>query len=329
MRGRWTEGGLSSDHEEKPPTSAMNSNTSVVTTFTLVGFDSIAEHRFTWFALTFVCYCVILQVNLTLILTIIADRSLHEPMLIFLCNLCINGLYGTAAFYPKFLMDILSTSHVISYAGCLLQSLVLNSSTCADFSLLVLMAYDRYVAICRPLVYHSVMNRRRVSVLVFGAWMLPVGQFVVAVTITSTLRLCGSEISRIYCVNYSIRRLECSVSITTKIFPAFIIGFYLCHFLIVIYSYFHIMRTCLASKDDRIRFLQTCLPHLMSFIVVSTCLLLDLLHERLSSERLPERARNFVAIQYLLFPPLINPLIYGIKLSKVRNRIERFLRKRR
>lgn len=304
-------------------------NTSEVTTFTLSGFNSIVLSRYTLFALTFVCYCVIVQVNVTLIVAIIVDKSLHEPMFIFLCNLCINGLYGTAGFYPKFLMDILSTSHVISYAGCFVQSLVVNSSACADFSLLVLMAYDRYVAICRPLVYHSMMNTQRVSVLVFAAWIVPVGQMLIIIITTSTVRLCGSKISRIYCVNYAIRKLECSVSMTPIFFTSFIVAFYFCQFLLIIYSYFYIMRTCLTSKEDRIKFMQTCLPHLLSFIIVAICLVFDVVHMRLGSERLPESTQNFIAIQFLLFPPLINPLIYGLKLSKVRNRIEKFLCRKR
>ncbi|XP_029696174.1 olfactory receptor 1D2 [Takifugu rubripes] len=304
-------------------------NASEVTIFTLSGFNGIVNYRFLLFAVTFVCYCVIVQVNVTLIVAIIVDKSLHEPMFIFLCNLCINSLYGTAAFYPKFLIDILSTSHVISYAGCLVQSLVVNSSACADFSFLALMAYDRYVAICRPLVYHSVMNPQRMCLLVFAAWILPLGQMLTTIISTSTLRLCGSHISRIYCVNYVIRRLECTPSITTVIFPAFIITFYFCHFLFIIYSYFYIMRTCLTCKEERIKFLQTCLPHLMSCIIVTMCLLFDLLHIRISTERLPDSAQNFIAMQFLLFPPLINPLIYGLKLTKVRNRIERFLCRKR
>eukprot|EP00066_Takifugu_rubripes_P029473 XP_011618739.1 PREDICTED: olfactory receptor 1D2-like [Takifugu rubripes] len=242
-------------------------NASEVTIFTLSGFNGI--------------------VNVTLIVAIIVDKSLHEPMFIFLCNLCINSLYGTAAFYPKFLIDILSTSHVISYVGCLVQSLVVNSSACADFSFLALMAYDRYVAICRPLVYHSVMNPQRMCLLVFAAWILPLGQMLTTIISTSTLRLCGSHISRIYCVNY-----------------------------VILYSYFYIMRTCLTCKEERIKFLQTCLPHLMSCIIVTMCLLFDLLHIRISTERLPDSAQNFIAMQFLLFPPLINPLIYGLKLTK-------------
>ncbi|XP_056901049.1 olfactory receptor 5AN1-like [Takifugu flavidus] len=300
-------------------------NASDVTMFTLSGFNVIINYRFTLFVLTFVCYCVIVQVNVTLILTIIMDKSLHEPMYIFLCNLCINSLYGTAGFYPKFLIDILSTSHVISYAGCLVQSLVVHSSACAEFSILVLMAYDRYVAICRPLVYHSVMNPQRVSALVFAAWMLPLTQLIVITVSTSTLRLCGSQISKLYCVTYVIRKLECTFSISTVIFPAFIITFYCCHVLLVIYSYFYIMKTFLTSKKNMEKCMQTCFPHLLSLLIVVACLLFDLLHMRFDSGKLSESVRNFMAIQFLLFPPLINPLIYGLKLTPIRNRIQSFL----
>uniref|UniRef100_A0A674NCF9 G-protein coupled receptors family 1 profile domain-containing protein n=1 Tax=Takifugu rubripes TaxID=31033 RepID=A0A674NCF9_TAKRU len=292
-------------------------NTSEVTIFTLSGFNVIVNYRFTLFALSFVCYCVIVQVNGTLILAIIVDKSLHEPMFIFICNL--------SGFYPKFLIDILSTSHVISYAGCLVQSLVVNSSVCAEVSFLALMAYDRYVAICQPLVYHSVMTIQRICLLVFVAWILPVGQLLITTMLTSTLRLCGSQISRIYCVNYVIRRLGCTPSITTVFSPAFTITFYFCHFLYVIYSYFYIMKTCLTCKEERMKFLQTCLPHLMSCIIVALSVLFDVLNMRLSLEKLPDSAQNFIAMQFLLFPPLINPLIYGLKLTKVRNRIEGFL----
>eukprot|EP00066_Takifugu_rubripes_P029970 XP_011619236.1 PREDICTED: olfactory receptor 51A4-like [Takifugu rubripes] len=164
-----------------------------------------------------------------------------------------------------------------------------------------------------------------VSALVFAAWILPVAQFIVITVSTSTLRLCGSQISRIYCINYVVRRLVCQTSITTVIFSAFIITFYCCHVLLVIYSYFYIMKTCLTSKEDRRKFIQTCLPHISSLIVVIVCLLFDLLHMRFDSGKLSESARNFMAIQFLLFPPLINPLIYGMKLTPIRNRIQSFL----
>ena len=148
-------------------------NVSVVSMFTLSGLSGTAHYRVTLFILTLLCYCVIWLVNVSIIVIIIVDKNLHEPMYIFLCNLCINGLYGTAGFYPKFLSDLLSASHVISYSGCLLQGFVLHSSVCADLSILLLMAYDRYVAICQPLLYHSVMTKGRIGMLVFLLGLFP------------------------------------------------------------------------------------------------------------------------------------------------------------
>uniref|UniRef100_H3C6Y2 Olfactory receptor n=1 Tax=Tetraodon nigroviridis TaxID=99883 RepID=H3C6Y2_TETNG len=241
-------------------------NTSVVTMFTLSGFDSITEHRFILFALTFVFYCVIVQVNVTLIVIIIIDKSLHEPMFIFICNLCINALYRTAGFYPKFLMDILSDSHVISYAGCFVQSLVVTSSTCVDFSFLVLMAYDRYVAICRPLVYHSVMNTQRVSVLVFAAWFVPVVQMLVIIISTSTIRLCSNKIQRIFCGNWNVVKLSCVSTIVNNIYGMFLtIVTIFFPLLYVLYTYVQIVAACWkGSIEFRRKVFHSCLPHVIS-----------------------------------------------------------------
>ncbi|XP_054471798.1 olfactory receptor 142-like [Anoplopoma fimbria] len=303
----------------------MMDNVSVITMFTLSGLSGTKNYRVILFALTLLCYCVIWLVNLTIIVTVIVDKKLHEPMYIFICNLCINGLYGTAGFYPKFLLDLLSPTHVISYAGCLLQGFVLHSAVCADFSLLVLMAYDRYVAICRPLVYHSVMTKQRVCVLVFFAWLVPFFLLLVSTVTTSRLRLCGSHIPKIYCVNWLIGKLACSVSIASIAFPAFNYTFYVSHVFLIYWSYVRLIRTCRKSKENRKKFMQTCVPHLFCLLTFTVCLLFDLLYSRFSSKELEQSVRNFVAIEFLLIPPIINPVIYGLKLTQIRNRILPFL----
>ncbi|KAM9347560.1 olfactory receptor 10H4-like [Symphorus nematophorus] len=175
-------------------------NLSVLTFFTLSGLNYTVQHRIILFILTLLYYLIILIVNVVLIITIIVDQKLHEAMYIFLCNLCISGLYGTAGFYPKFLMDLLSPSHVISYVGCFVQSFVISSSTGSELSILAVMAYDRYVAICHPLRYNSVMTMQRISLLVAFSWLLP---FYCMFTNTMTIfqsKLCGSHIPKLYCV---------------------------------------------------------------------------------------------------------------------------------
>ncbi|KAM9347557.1 olfactory receptor 52E8-like [Symphorus nematophorus] len=300
-------------------------NVSVVTMFTLSGLNGTANHRVTLFALTLLCYSVIWLVNVTIIVTIIVDKSLHEPMYVFLCNLCINGLYGTAGFYPKFLMDLLSPTHVISYTGCFLQGFVLHSSVAADFSILVVMAYDRYVAICRPLVYHTVMTKQRVCVFVYFAWLIPLYLMFTGAIITSRLRLCGSHIQKIYCINYLIGKLACSASIANVIVPAFNYTFYVFHVILIVWSYMHLIRKCLFSSENRSKFLQTCMPHLFCLFIVSVSLLFDFFYIRFGSKKVPESVKNFMAIEFLLIPPIINPLIYGFKLTQIRNRIIQFL----
>ncbi|XP_054471792.1 olfactory receptor 1D2-like [Anoplopoma fimbria] len=293
--------------------------------FTLSGLSGTTHYRVILFALTLLCYCVIWLVNLTIIVTVIVDKKLHEPMYIFICNLCINGLYGTAGFYPKFLLDLLSTAHVISYAGCLLQGFVLHSSASADFSLLVLMAYDRYVAICRPLVYHSVMTKQRVCVLLFFAWLTPFFLLLISTVTTSTSRLCGSHIPKIFCVNWLMGKLACSSSLANIAVPAFNYTFYFGHCTFVCWSYIYMVRTCLKSKENRSKFMQTCVPHLFSFVIHSITGFCDIALSRYNIEEIHPFVAVILSLEFVVIPPVLNPLVYGLKLPEIKKHILKML----
>ncbi|XP_074515836.1 olfactory receptor 52E8-like isoform X2 [Sebastes fasciatus] len=274
-------------------------------------------------------YSIILIANVVLIITIIVDRKLHEPMYIFLCNLCLNGLYGTAGFYPKFLMDLLSPSHVISYAGCFLQSFVIHSSSGSDLSILAVMAYDRYVALCRPLMYHSVMTTQNISLLVAFSWLLPLYcMFTNTMTIFQS-KLCGSHIPKLYCSNSLIGKLACSISIANISIAYFNIAIYLVHLFCLINSYMYLVRICLTSTQGRKKFMQTCVPHLISLFNFGFAVLFDLMYTRFGSSIVSQSLQNFMAIEFLLIPPVINPLVYGFKLTKIRNRIFGFIHKQK
>ncbi|KAM7407762.1 hypothetical protein PAMA_003492 [Pampus argenteus] len=299
-------------------------NVSVVTMFALSGLNFTLEQRITLFVLTLLWYLFILLGNAVLIISIVLDKNLHEPMYIFLCNLSINALYGSVGFYPKFLLDLLS-SHIISYVGCMLQGFVIHSSTCADFSILALMAYDRYVAICRPLVYHSVMTRQRVSIFVLFSWLLPFYLMFMNTASLLGLRLCGSQINRLYCVNWVIATLACSPSKANVAVSYFNMLFYFGHFVFILWSYMYLIRTCMSSKENRGKFMQTCMPHLICLIIFAITVLLDLLYMRFGSANLPQDLNNFMAIEFLLIPPVVNPLIYGLKLNKIRDKILTFV----
>lgn len=298
----------------------MMENVSAVALFTLSGLDFKAEYRVVLFLLTLLWYMMIVFGNLLLIIVILVDKKLHEPMYIFLCNLCINALYGTVGFYPKFLLDLLS-SHVISYAGCMLQGYVIHSSTCGDFSILALMAYDRYVAICRPLMYHSVMTKQRVSLLLFLSWFIPLYCMFMNTASLLGVKLCSSHINKVYCVNWMIVAIACSTPKVNSAIAYFNILLYFIHFLFILWSYIYIIRSCLSSKKDHQKFMQTCLPHLISLVIFSATVLLDVMYMRFGEANVSPHFNNFMSIEFLLIPPLVNPLIYGFKLTHVRNRI--------
>lgn len=297
------------------------SNTSTILVFSLSGFSATVNYRFTLFALTLLCYCLIVVVNVSLVLTIILDQNLHEPMYMFLCNLCIDGLYGTAAFYPKFAFDLLSDVHVISYVGCFLQVFVIYTYATIDFSILALMAYDRYMAICRPLVYHSVMSMRRIAVLISLSWLIPLGCEVAVLTLTSKLTLCGSHIQKLYCENWSIVKLACSSTAANNVVGLIIIAFYCVHVLFIVCTYVRLVNSAMKSKEGRKKFTQTCVPHLLCLVNVTAALLFDTMYSRYGSASVPQNLRNFMAIQFLMMPPILNPIIYGLILSKIRYKL--------
>ncbi|KAJ0069995.1 hypothetical protein NL108_000228 [Boleophthalmus pectinirostris] len=299
-------------------------NVSTVRLFTLSGLNETMTFRVTIFSLTLVYYCLILFFNVSLIIIIVLDSNLHEPMYILLCSFCFNALYGTAGFYPKFLIDLQSTSPEISYDACLLQAFIMYSFACSDLSILAVMAYDRYLAICLPLHYHSIMTKKRLSQLISFSWLTPCFILGINIVLTSHLKLCSSHIHRLFCANWIIVKLGCPMNDTSvhNVFAYATIIIYFLHGIFIVWTYMHMIKTCVRSKEDRGRFLQTCVPHLVSLLTFVVTIFFDVMHMRFGSDKLPKHFQNFIAIEFLLFPPFVNPLIYGFKLTKIRNRIE-------
>ncbi|XP_041856935.1 olfactory receptor 1P1-like [Melanotaenia boesemani] len=301
----------------------MMNNISVTAVFFLSGLNETRHHRSALFFLSLLCYCIIILVNLSLILIIIYVNSLHEPMYIMLCAFCMNGLYGTAGFYPKFLWDLLSPVHIISYSGCLFQAQVIYSFASNDLSILAVMAYDRYLAICRPLEYNSVMSNQKAVKLLCFSWLISFCIVGINIFLTFRLKLCSPFLSRLFCVNWSIVALACFPAETAvNNIVAFIsMIIYVFHALFIIWSYMHLIKTCASSLEKRAKFMQTCVPHLVSLLTFIVTMLFDVLSMRFISSDLLKTFQNFVAIEFLVIPPIMNPLMYGFKLTKIRMKI--------
>ncbi|XP_034042508.1 putative olfactory receptor 5AK3 [Thalassophryne amazonica] len=298
-----------------------------VKVFVLSGFNETLKHRIVLFSVTLICYCAILLLNVSLVMIIILDKNLHEPMYILLCAYCLNTCYGTTDFYPKFLWDLLSPVHLISYSGCLIQALVMYSFACSELSILALMSYDRYLAICRPLRYHSIMTKKRLFHFMVFIRIVPAIIFRIDMFLTLRMKLCSSNISRLYCLNRVIVQLACSSSdkmIINVVYVAIIIYFF--HGLFIVWSYMYLIKTCISSLENRTKFLQTCVPHLTSLFIFIVTVLFDYMYIRFGSKDLPQAFQNFVAIEFLVIPPIMNPLIYGFNLANIRKRIQNLTR---
>ncbi|XP_034771875.1 olfactory receptor 6N1-like [Acipenser ruthenus] len=298
-------------------------NMSYTETFTLTGFGDMGKTKYVYFVFTLIGYLLIIFVNIVLVLVIFLERSLHEPMYIFLCSLSVNALYGTAGFYPKLLADLLSETQVIPRAGCFIQMFVIYGYAAVEFTNLTVMAYDRYVAICKPLHYTNIMTDRVVCKLLFGAWLFPFCSMALGILFSSRLPLCGSHIERLYCSNWSVVKLSCVTTTLNNIvgFTITICAIFPPLFFIL-FSYVNILIVCQkSSKEFRRKALQTCLPHLTTLINYSITMLCEVVLSRLDSTALPQIVVITLSLEFLIIPPLLNPLMYGLNLPEVRKRV--------
>ena len=282
------------------------------------GLQELGVYKPLYFVLAFVLYILIITVNLTLILIVTIEKSLHEPMYIFLSNLCVNGLYGTVGFYPKFLLDLQSDVHTITYSWCIIQAYVIYTSAMCEITILTVMSYDRYVAICRPLQYHSILTPRGILKLLVLAWAYPLLISVISVLLTVRIPICGSQIRKLFCDNPSIIKLGCSKAVANQVFSMVLITVQIVQFFFIFISYAHIVKVCISSSEGRTKFTKTCVPHISVLVIFVMTTLFDVFYSWDGSENLPVSLRNALALQFLILPPLLNPIIYGLQLPQIR-----------
>ncbi|XP_073680097.1 olfactory receptor 52E8-like [Garra rufa] len=275
--------------------------------------------------LYFTCFltlCLfILPVNIRLVMVIIMEKALHEPMYIFLCHMCINGVYGASGFYPKILSDLILDSYVISHM-CTLQTFVIYSSLLCDFTILTVMAYDRYVAICKPLEYHSKLTKNTFELkLIMFSWIVPNFSVIPAALLSNLRPFCKYHIDKLYCDNWSIVKLSCLSRFVNNVFGYANGVLYSCCIIFIIVSYIKLISACKLSLENKRKFWQTGLPHVLSLINFTIAMFFDVMYSRYGANDIPESLRNFLALELVIVPPVFNPLIYGLNIRAVRKRV--------
>nr|XP_019967568.1 PREDICTED: olfactory receptor 6N1-like [Paralichthys olivaceus] len=302
----------------------MRSNSSLSPLF--FHFTLFADHgplRYLFFCLCLMTYVTIISANAVIFLTVCLEKSLHQPMYIFICFLSLNSLCGSAAFFPRFLVDVLSDSHFISRMSCFIQMYIIHSYKGQEITVLTVMAYDRFVAILHPLHYHSRMTLKMVRHLLIFALFSPVCVFSFFFYLSSRLPLCGNKVHRLFCTIWSVVQLSCVDTTTEDIARQVLVVLYIVvPLFFVLYTYLRILLVCRRSSTEfRGKTLQTCLPHIITFLNFCISILCEV--SLYTVDEVNTFAIVFLSMEFLIVPPITNPLVYGLNLPQIRGVIFR------
>ncbi|KAB0371103.1 hypothetical protein FD755_017512 [Muntiacus reevesi] len=298
-------------------------NGTTATEFVLLGFAG--QHKY-WRVLFIVflgIYLVTLVGNIGMILLIKIDSSLHTPMYFFLQNLAFVDLCYTSAITPKMLQSFVDTGQSISFIGCMVQLLVYGAFATSDCYILAAMAVDRYVAICNPLRYGTVMSQRVCSQLLTGSYFMGFLNASVNTSFTFSLNFCKSnKINHFFCDAPPILALSCSSIYLNIMLLTVFVGFNLTFTVsVVIFSYMFILIAILkiSSAAGRKKAFSTCASHLIAVtIFYGTLSYMYLHHHTIESQEQEKMASVF----YGIVIPMLNPLIYSLRNHDVRQALK-------
>ncbi|XP_059188112.1 olfactory receptor 11A1-like [Centropristis striata] len=288
--------------------------------FILEGYEDVGSLKYFYFMLTAMVYIVIVIVNTSLIVVICVNRSLHEPMYIFLCSLFVNELYGTAGMLPFILVQILSDIHTISVSLCFLQMFCLHTYIKIEIFNLAIMSYDRYLAICCPLQYNTRMTCKKAVIFILAVWLYSFVSFLITLSLNIRLTRCGNTINSLGCTNYQVAELACSDPKVNNIYGLFANVLLLVPLFPILFSYMKILIVCFSgSKQTRQKAVSTCTPHLTSLIYFSLGYIFVVIQSRIDMSSVPRELRIILSLYLLIVPPFLNPIMFGLQLSKLRN----------
>ncbi|XP_049450206.1 olfactory receptor 6N2-like [Epinephelus fuscoguttatus] len=294
-----------------------------LTYITLYGYAEMGNCRYLIFLNMFTVYVLSVSFNIIIVYLIWIHQNLHEPMYIFIAALLLNSVVTSTTVYPKLLIDILSEKQVITFSACVLQCFIYYSVSASDFLLLAAMAYDRYVSICKPLQYTTIMTKNVVSIILGVAWVLPACQIAVSMIMSANKKLCNFTLKAIFC-NNSYYNLFCVATLAQSIVD--MVTLFSVAVLPVLFILFTYTRILIISyrrgRNVRKKAAQTCSPHLIILISFSSLCLYDVLIIRLDAG---SDLHFIMTLQAFLYYPLFNPVVYGLKVKEIFKHLKKLI----
>ncbi|XP_064355529.1 olfactory receptor 14A16-like [Dromaius novaehollandiae] len=302
------------------------SNSSSFNKFLLLAFAETRELQLLHFSLFLGIYLAALLGNGLIITAVACDHHLHTPMYFFLLNLSLLDLASISTIVPKSMANSLWDTRDISYSGCATQVFFLFFLCSAEFSLLTVMAYDRYVAICRPLHYGTLMGSRACVKMAAAAWASGFLYAALHTANTFSIPLCqDNTVDQFFCEIPQILKLSCSDSYLREVGLLVVSGCLVfgC-FIFIVVSYMQIFTVVLRipSEQGRHKAFSMCLPHLaVVSLFVSTGTFAYLKPPSISSPS-PDL---MVAVLYSVVPPALNPLIYSMRNKELKEALRKMI----
>ncbi|XP_037371018.1 olfactory receptor 2A1/2A42 [Talpa occidentalis] len=304
----------------------MGENHTVVTEFILLGFGLGPRIQVLLFGIFSLFYVFTLLGNGVILGLISLDSRLHTPMYFFLSYLAIVDIAYACNTVPQMLVNLLDPARPISFAGCMTQTFFFLSFAHVECLLLVVMSYDRYVAICHPLRYSVIMSWKVCIALAVTSWVCGALLALVHVSLILRLPFCGPhEINHFFCEILSVLKLACADTWLNQavIFVAcvFILVGPLC---LVLVSYMRILAAILRiqSGEGRRKAFSTCSSHLC---VVGLYFGSAIIMYMAPKSRHPEEQQKILFLFYSFFNPMLNPLIYSLRNAEVKAALGRTL----
>ncbi|XP_034278987.1 olfactory receptor 14A16-like [Pantherophis guttatus] len=293
-------------------------NQTTVTYFLLLEFSKNRHLQLLHFFFFFVLYLTTVTASVLIITAVAFDHRLHSPMYFFLMNLALQDIGSVSIIVPKSMINSLMDTRHISYHGCAAQIFLFISFAASDFFLLIVMAYDRYVAICHPLHYEMVMNWKYCTEIIILVWASGLLYGTLHTTGTFSILFCSNVVNQFFCEIPQLLKLSCSGInlLEVGILVAGVIAAIGC-FTFILVSYAVIFKTVLRipSEKGRQKALSTCIPHLT---VVSMFLLSGCIANLRPSSNTPSYLDFTLTVLYSLLPPLFNPIIYSMRNKNIK-----------
>ncbi|XP_075019909.1 olfactory receptor 2D2-like [Calonectris borealis] len=301
-------------------------NQSVVTEFIFQGLSSQPRTQTALFVVFLVFYLFTVVGNIMILTVIRADCQLQSPMYFFLANLSFLDTCYVTTNIPQMLVNLLTKKGNISFSRCAAQMYLSLTCGMVECFLLGVMAYDRYMAICHPLLYTTVMNRKVCIHMVVASWASSLLSSMVIITLIWRLPFCGPDIlNHYFCEVPAVLALACAdIALTELVIYIFTVLIVLIPFLLIITSYARILSAILKIKSARVqsKTFSTCGSHLMVVTLFYGTVICRYLNPK---SRIPQDRDKVITVLYIVVAPLLNPLIYSLRNKDMKNALRRVM----